>query len=227
MRTVAVIPAYRNESSIGATVTAVIGDSRIEDVIVVDDASDDSTARAAASAGARVVRLPRNSGKGAALEAGFAEASGAEILLTVDADTRESAGKALDLLAPILSGDADMAIGVLPPAGSQGGFGLVKKTTARLIKMAAGFEAREPLSGQRAFRRVVFESCRPLASGFAVDAALTADAVRLGFRVVELPVEMTHDHRGRGAAAFAHRARQGWHLLKAFAPRLTGRPRRR
>lgn len=215
----AVVPAHNNEKSIAETVRALIGDPRLGEVIVVDDASADATAARAASAGARVIRLPRNLGKGPALERGLEEAVG-EVLLMVDGDTGQSASGAISLLDKVLSGEVDMVIGVLPAAGKRGGFGTVKKLTARLIAKTSGFESRAPLSGQRAFRRSLFEACRPLAGGFAVDAALTADAVRKGFRVIEVPVDMTHDHRGRSIGGFAHRARQGADVLRAFLPRL-------
>src|SRR5688572_222375 len=93
----AVIPAYNEADRIGATVGALIAalSTRFPDqfeVLVVDDGSRDDTASRAEKAGARVVRLPRNGGKGAALAAGFAEARG-RTLLMLDADLGESAGE--------------------------------------------------------------------------------------------------------------------------------------
>jgi hypothetical protein len=49
---------------------------------------------------------------------------------------------------------------------------------------------------------------------------MTIDAVRGGFRVVEVPVGVDHAHTGRGVAGFSHRAAQGWDLLRALWPRL-------
>lgn len=223
MSTVAVVPAFNNSKTIGETVRALAQDPRVDQVIVVDDGSIDATAAQAAAAGAKVIRLPRNSGKHVALERGMSDATDADILLMVDADTGETASEVIVLIEPVLRGEADMAVGILPSAGSAGGFGTVRRTAAWLIRVTSGFKSAAPMSGQRALSRRVFESCRPLGRGFAVDAALTADAVRRGFRVVEIPVTMTHDHRGRTWQGFAHRARQGVHLLIAFAPRLIRR----
>ncbi len=227
MTTVVVVPAYNNSETVGDTVRALTQDPRVDEVIVVDDGSTDATAAQAAAAGAKVIRLPKNSGKHAALTRGMSDASDADIFLMVDADTGETASEVLALIEPILRGEADMAVGILPSAGSAGGFGTVRRTAAWLILVTSGFKAAAPMSGQRALSRRVFESCRPLSRGFAVDAALTADAVRRGFRIVEIPVAMTHDHRGRTWRGFAHRARQGFHLLVAFAPRLILRKRPR
>lgn len=225
MRVAALVPAYRNESTVGETVATLLASGAVREVVVVDDGSDDATAAAAASAGARVVRLTRNAGKGGALEAGAAALGPADVVLLVDGDTGATASGALRLLEPVLAGEADMAVGVLPPAGAGGGFGLVRRTASVLVAAASGHRPRAPLSGQRALRRTVLDSCRPLARGFGADAALTADAARLGFRIVEVAVEMGHDHRGRSAAGFAHRARQGRDVLRALLPRLLARRR--
>lgn len=223
MSTVAVVPAYNNSETVGDTVRALTQDPRVDEVIVVDDGSSDATAAQAAAAGAKVIRLPKNSGKHAALERGMSDAADADIFLMVDADTGETASEVVALIEPVLRGEADMVIGILPSAGSAGGFGTVRHSAAWLIRVTSGFKSAAPLSGQRALSRRVFENCRPLARGFGVDAALTADAVRRGFRVLEIPVTMTHEHQGRNWRGFAHRARQGFHLLVAFAPRLIRR----
>src|SRR5206468_731693 len=79
------------------------------ELLVVDDGSRDRTAEVAAAAGARVVRLPVNQGKGAAVKAGMLEASG-RWLGYVDADlnvapTNVPAGLEL------LEGGADVVVG--------------------------------------------------------------------------------------------------------------------
>jgi len=220
MRTIAVIPAYNSEDAIAEAIRALTADRRIEEIVVVDDSSSDATARMAAQAGARVIRLPKNSGKHCALRRAMLEATGAEVLLMVDADTGSSAKGALELLGPVYSGSADMVIGVLPAAGRHGGLGLVKRMAGWFVWKTSGFKAVAPMSGQRALRAGVFERCGLSGYGFAVDAALTADAVNAGFAVLEQPVFMTHDHRGRRISGFLHRGRQGWHVFKTFVPRL-------
>jgi hypothetical protein len=98
----------------------------------------------------------------------------------------------------------------------------VKRMAAWLIRSGSGFDAEAPLSGQRALTREAFEACRPLAPGFGLETAMTMDLARLGFRVGEVPVDMTHRATGRGLDGFIHRGRQGVHILAAAAPRLVG-----
>ena len=66
------------------------------------------------------------------------------------------------------------------------------------------------------------DACRPLAPGFGVETAMTIDAVRLGFRVIEVAVAMRHRPTGRGVRGFAHRGRQGVDAARAAVPRLAG-----
>jgi glycosyltransferase involved in cell wall biosynthesis len=215
----AAIVAARNEAeAIAETVKALWRVPGVGRVVVVDDGSSDDTAGLAAGAGAEVLGSGGARSKGHALDVGLANVDAPSYLL-VDGDTGATAEGAAPLLAAVMEGDADLAVGRLPRA-TGGGFGLIKGLTARLIRMASGFDATEPMSGQRAATREVLRSCRPLASGFAVDAAMTVDAVRLGYRVVEIDVEMSHRATGKGLSGFMHRGRQGVHVLAAMIPRL-------
>jgi hypothetical protein len=206
-RVVAVVPAKNNGQTVGATVHAVAGIPEVDEVVVVDDASSDMTGVTAAEAGARVVSLAQNRGKGGAMREGLATVENASVLLFIDADTGESAASARLLLEPVLKGEADLAVGILPAAGRRGGFGIVRKLAAWGIEKACGFRTDAPLSGQRAVRADLLREME-LEEAFGLETAMTIDAVRAGMRVVEVRVEMTHEHRGRGIGGFIHRARQ-------------------
>jgi hypothetical protein len=125
------------------------------------------------------------------------------------------------LLAPVVAGRADMAVGVLPPAGRRGGLGRVRALAAAGIRQACGFDARAPLSGQRAVRGELLRSLLPLPDRFGLAVGLTIDAVRAGARVVEVDVPMEHRHTGRTVLGFRHRGRQGLDVVRALWPRLT------
>jgi glucosyl-3-phosphoglycerate synthase len=215
---VALVPAFRRADRVGATVRGLL--PLVDEVVVVDDGSGDggATATAAAQAGASVIVLAANRGKGGALTAGVAATPRASTYLLVDADTADTAAATAPLLDR-LRGGADLCIGVLPPAGGRGGFGMVRDLARWGIRRACGFEAAAPLSGQRAVRAPLLRSLE-LADRFGVEVGMTIDAVRAGCEVVEVPVAVDHAHTGRNVAGFSHRAAQGYDLVRALWTRL-------
>lgn len=217
---VVLIAAKDMASSVGDAVAALLGLDTVDDVVVVDDGSRDGTGQAALEAGARVLRLPANLGKGGAVRAGVEATPEAGVYLLVDADVGTSASQAERLLAPVLSGHADLVVGVLPVAGRKGGVGLVRRLSAAGIGRATGAAVRAPLSGQRAVRADVLRRLS-LAERFGLETAMTVDARRAGARMLELEVDMDHRHRGRSPAGFGHRAGQGADIVRALWPRLT------
>jgi hypothetical protein len=212
-----VVPAKDEAARIAATVTAARSIPGARAVVVVDDGSSDDTSARAAAAGATVVRHPRNRGKGAAMTTGAeqvamlaAEAGDAAwALLFVDADLEGSAVETAPLVDPVLAGEADMTIAVLPPQRSPGGGrGLVVNLSRQGIERATGWTATQPLSGMRCLTREAFEAARPLARGWGVETGLTIDLLTAGFRVLEVPCELHHRVTGRDWRAQLHRARQ-------------------
>jgi hypothetical protein len=204
---VLLIAARDEEARIGQTVEALRRAFPEAEIVVADDGSRDSTPAAARRAGARVVRLPRL-GKGQALTLAEREAPPGALLLC-DADLEGD-------LAPLLNG-ADLAIaGFAERQG--GGFGIAKRAARTLVRALSGFEAREPLSGQRALSPAAREACFPLAPGFGCEVRMTIDAVRAGLRVEERELPLRHRATGRDAGGFAHRGRQLLDAVLACGP---------
>ena len=223
-RVVALVAALNEAERVSTTVEAIATVSGVDEIVVVDGGSSDATAEEARGAGARVLIAPASAGgKGGALEGALDRIEPAGIYLLLDADLGSTAKEAELLLVAVKGGLADLAIGTLPRQEGHGGFRLVKRTAKGVILGLAGFRTREPLSGQRAMRREVLDAVRPLARGFGVEVAMTIDAVRAGFRVVEVPVAMEHAATGRDLRGFMHRAHQGLDLLRATGPRLLRR----
>jgi hypothetical protein len=217
---VALVPAKDRADSVAATVAALRELPAVHRVLVIDDGSTDHTADAARAAGADVLRLPVNRGKGGAVAAGVAATPDADVYLLIDADLARTAAAADLLLGPVRRDEADLVIGVLPSAGGRGGFGLVRDTSARGIARACGLRVRAPLSGQRAVRADLVRDL-PSADRFGLEVAMTIDVARAGGRVLEVDVPMDHRHTGRSLAGFAHRARQGHDILRSLWPRVT------
>lgn len=223
-----VIPAKDEADRIAATVRSARGIPHVDLVVVVDDGSADRTSGIAAAGGATVTRHPRSRGKAAAMETGAelvrvldAEAGRpSRAVLFLDADLEETAANAAALVAPVLAGEADMTIAILPPQSTPGGGrGLVVNLSRDGIRKATGFEATQPLSGQRCLTREAFEAARPLATGFGVETGLTIDLLRAGFRVREVEVDLHHRVTGTDLRAQLHRASQYKDVARALAAR--------
>ena len=221
MTVVAIVPARDRAESLADTIAALRSVPAVDRVVVVDDGSTDDSAAVARAAGATVLRLEENVGKGGAVTAAVEATPDATTYLLIDDDVGRTASVAVRLLAPVLDGDADMTIGVLPSAAGRGGFGIVSSFARRAIERATGFRPRAPLSGQRAVRAELLRSLLPLAERFGLETALTIDAKRAGARIGEVEIEMDHRHRGRSLAGFRHRAGQGVDIARALWSRMT------
>lgn len=219
-RVVALVAARDEEDRIAACVSALV--PLVAEVVVVDDGSRDATSSEARRAGATVIRTARHRGKGRAFEGALARIAPAEVWLFADGDLGSTAGSLGQVLDRVTSGTADLAIAIFPPAKA-GGFGLVKRGAAGAIRALAGLRTTEPLSGQRALSAAALGMVRPLARGFGLETAMTIDAVRAGLRVEEVRVDgLDHRPSYRDLRGFAHRARQGFDILLAVAPRAIG-----
>lgn len=220
---VAVVPAKDEEARVGATIAGLRQLPAVGAIVVVDDGSVDQTAHVAEWAGGvEVVRHERNRGKAAALTTGAARAHelmpGAPLLF-VDADLEGSAAGLGPIITPVIVGQADMTIAVLPPQQGAAGLGLVVRTAAAGIARLTGWEPSQPLSGQRCITREALIDATPLARGWGVEVGLTVDVVRAGGRVLEVPCEVRHRATGRDVASQMHRARQLADVSLALAER--------
>ena len=189
------LPARDEAATVGAIVESLrfslIADrGLVDEIVVMDDRSEDETAEVAQSAGARVVStanvLPaygRSGGKGAALWKSLLVASG-DIVCWLDADVAPFDPEVVvALVEPLLTGDADFAKGHYrrnAGADSLGG-GRVTELTAkplirRFLPHLTGFP--QPLSGEFAGFRSVLERV-PFEPGWGVDLGLLADVVDL------------------------------------------------
>jgi Glycosyl transferase family 2 len=205
---VVLVAARDEEERIAGAVESLRSAFPEAEVLVADDGSRDRTAAAAERAGARVVRLPRL-GKGQALTLAERDAPPGTLVLA-DADLDGD-------LQPLLGGDADLAVAVFAePRG--GGFGLAKRAARALVRACSGFDAREPLSGQRALSQAARETCFPLAPGFGCEVRMTIDAACAGLRVLELELPVAHRATGRDLKGFLHRGRQLLDAVLACGP---------
>lgn len=224
-RVIALVPALNEESRIASTIQGLYGAVPRIEVVVVDDGSTDETGVRARAAGAIVKRMPRNMGKGNALNEAFRalDLDDQDYLLFIDADLGATSGEAANLLSPITAGEAEMTVASFQ-ARTKGGFGLATGLARWGIRRLSGFEATTPLSGQRAMRVGLFRAVGGLESGYGMEVGLTIDVLRCGGRIREVAVEMSHNETGRDLAGWRHRGNQFQQIARVlFKKRFTSK----
>ena len=192
-----VVPAYREEDRIGDTVSRVLAalEGLDAEVVVVDDGSPDGTAAAAEAAGARVVRLDPNRGKGAAVRAGMLASRGRTVLFT-DADLAYDPPQLRRAMEAVEAG-WDVVIGnrrhpaseVARATGLRAlGSRLVNRLSAAVLLAAP----RDTQCGLKAFRgdvaRALFRRTR--IDGFAFDIEVLHLVERTELSLGEIPVRL-------------------------------------
>ncbi len=156
------IPCYNEEGTLPLTFAdlprSLPGVDQIE-CLIVDDGSSDRTTEVAHALGIHhIVRHRRNRGLAAAFTTGLeaALAAGADIIVNTDADNQYCGQDIGRLVAPILSGQADIVVGDRGVAGQEH-FTPVKRALQRLgsavVQRAAGIPIPDATSGFRAFTR--------------------------------------------------------------------------
>lgn len=160
------------------------------EIIVVDDGSDDVTARLAQEAGAVVVRHPYAMGNGAAIKSGARCATG-EILVFMDADGQHDPADIPRLLHEIKQG-YDMAIGARGRRG-QASFWrhLGNWVYNRLASLITARPILDLTSGFRACRAAKFRNFLALLpNGFSYPTTITMAFLRSGYPVTFIPIEV-------------------------------------
>jgi glycosyltransferase involved in cell wall biosynthesis len=203
-----VIPAYNEQGRVGEVIADVQSVLPGVDVLVVDDGSRDATAVEAQNAGAHVIRLPLNSGYGAALQTGykFGVRAGYGKIGQIDGDGQHQAAYLLPMLQMLEQQDADVIVGSRFLAGSDyraplaRGIGI--KLFAWLASLITHEQVSDPTSGfQLMRRRVASFFCSDVYPTDYPDADILILLHRTGYRVCEIPVQM-RPSEGRSMHSF-------------------------
>jgi glycosyltransferase involved in cell wall biosynthesis len=187
-----IIPAHNEASAIAAVVAAAIAsDPRILEVMVVDDGSSDDTATVAFAAGARVLQMPHNRGKGRAMQYGIRAARG-DVLVFIDADGQDDPAE-IPLLLDGLTPDTDMVIGSrFTGYFRPGAITRVNRVGTQLltfsVRILFGAHTTDCLAGFRAVRRSALDRIRLRANGYDIEVDMLLRILRSGGRVVDVPV---------------------------------------
>jgi len=188
-RPVALSPAYQAAATVGAVVRGVRG--HVSRVLVVDDGSTDATGDEAARAGAEVVRLPRNGGKGTAIRAGLDRllASDATHVVFVDADGQHDPEDLPRLLAAARSGE-DFVIG--SRMGDPDAIPAYRYRTneigSLILSRMTGLEVEDAQSGYRVVRADVLRRLALSARGYIIETEILLKSARHVKRYFPVPV---------------------------------------
>lgn len=195
-----VVPAYDEAQSLGVVLDELR--RRVShEVFVVDDGSTDGTGRIARAAGVRCLSLPCNLGYGGAVQAGLevALAEACDVVVLFDADGQHSAADVDRVLAPVLAGVADVAIGSRysdgRPYGGPLGRRLGQRVFSGLTRLAIGRRIYDTTSG---FKAMNASACRAIVDTPFLDLHMETivQLSLLGFRITEVPVTMSPRHAG-------------------------------
>lgn len=227
-----VIPAHNEAPTIADVVRGCARHTPgLAEVLVVDDGSTDATAEAAAAAGARVVRLERNSGKGVAIQRGVAAARG-EILVFIDADGQDDPSEIAGLLAAFRP-EVDLVLGSRFLGHFRpGSITRLNYLGTRFIRASVNvlFRSRvtDPLAGFRAVRANAFEHIELRARGYDIEVDLLLRVMAAGGQVAEAPAERSQRPYGQsGLSSFRDGSRIMWRILLIRLQTLGRQARRR
>jgi glycosyltransferase involved in cell wall biosynthesis len=205
LRTLAIVPAYNEEESIGTVLEEIRAADPDLHVVVINDASSDGTAAVAARAGVSVVHLPFNVGIGGAMQTGYqyARDHDFEVAVQIDSDGQHDPREIAALLEPLGRGEADMVIGTRF-AGVGGyratpGRRMGMKLFSWVARMLVHLRLTDPTSGFRAVNRLGIELfAREYPHDFP-EVESNVLAARHGLRIVEVPVRMRERAAGRSS----------------------------
>lgn len=195
---IAVIPALNEEATIGSVVLKT--KRHVDKVIVIDDGSKDKTSEIAQLAGAEVAQHTQNKGKGEALNTGFeiAEKLNADLVVCLDADGQHNPDDIPKVIAPILSGEAEMVIGSRYlnteykkdiPKYRRLGLWILTKT----INFGSKLKTTDSQCGFRAFSGNVLENFKFRQKGLNVESEMLEDAIDNNINIKEVPISTRYE----------------------------------
>ena len=194
MKACALIPAYNEARTVAAVVRGAA--VHVAQVLVVDDGSTDGTAAAAIEAGADVMRLDRNGGKGTAIRAGLSRVfrSEATHVIFMDGDLQHRPEEIPELLAEAAATGAAMVIGERVfvrdemPASRYWANVIGSWALATLM----GVDLTDTQSGFRVVRTDVLRQIDLESTGYEFETELVVKLARRGAHIARVPIKAVY-----------------------------------
>jgi glycosyltransferase involved in cell wall biosynthesis len=206
VRRVALVPAFNEEANVGRVIDEIRAFDPALDVVVVDDGSYDRTAEVARAHGATVVRLPFNLGIGGAVQTGFRFAfeHDYDLAVRLDGDGQHDPSELERILAPVVGGEADIAVGSRF-AGEHDGYRSSRprrigiRLLAWVVSRIVGRRVTDTTSGFQALNRRAIELFAHDYPHDYPEVEATIMVSRHRLRSVEVPVSMRERGGGRSS----------------------------
>lgn len=189
LRPVALVPAYQAAETVGPVVRGLL--RHVPRVLVVDDGSADATAQRAADAGAEVLRLPENGGKGSAIRAGLARllSSDATHVAFVDSDGQHDPQDLSRLLEAVGEGD-DFVIGsrMARPDETPAVRYRTNEIGSRILSRMTGHHVEDGQSGYRVVSAALLRGLNLNSRGYMIETEILLKAAPHVPRFRHVPV---------------------------------------
>ena len=191
-----IVPCFNERGTVVELLRQVLAVPVSKEVIVIDDCSTDGSYEAVAALAAqeptiRHLRQERNTGKGAAVRRGIAEAHG-DLVIIQDADLEYDPSEYPILLKPLLDGHAEVVYGSRfeghPRRVMLYWHTLGNRFLTWLSNITTNLNLTDVETCYKAFRREVIQSIRIDSNRFGIDPEITAKVARRGYRIYEVPV---------------------------------------
>lgn len=187
------VPCYNEELTIRDVVRSFREQLPHAKIYVFDNNSTDRTVAEAKAAGA-IIASERRQGKGYVVQSMFGRVD-ADVYIMVDGDGTYPAAEIHKLLAPVLADEADMVVGSRLHEQSDSQFKSLNRFGNRmflsLVRSTFKVEITDMLSGYRVFNRNFVKGVPLFGGGFETETELTIKALERGYRIVEVPVNLT------------------------------------
>ena len=190
------LPAYNEEKNIAKIIVKL--KKIVDQIIVCDDGSTDSTSIIAESLGTIVIKHPKNLGYGSAIHSIFLKARelNSEVLVTVDADGQHKIEDIEKVVKPIVDGQVDISIGSRfldkhdnAPKYRKLGINIITKVTNSSLSE----KITDSQSGFRAYSKKVLEKLNLSEKGMGISTEILIKSNKYGFRIREVPISISYE----------------------------------